>query len=108
MEAEIIGLIIGIAALTFFTRFAFTMLFRRFKISERWNMFMVYVPIAVFTTIIVPALLVPNGELDISFQNEYLIAGIIALLVAYKTKNVVGTVIIGISLILFLRLVLGL
>lgn len=69
---------------------------------------MVYVPIAVFTTIIVPALLLPSGELDISFQNEYLIAGIIALLVAYKTKNVVGTVIIGISSILFLRLVLGL
>lgn len=107
MEAEIIELIVGIAILTFFTRFAFAMIFKRVKVSERWNRWMIYVPIAVFTTIIVPALLSPKGELDTSIQNEYLIAGIIALLVAYKTKNLVGTVIIGISIILLLRFVLG-
>lgn len=108
MEAEIIELILEIAILTFFTRFAFVVIFKRVKISEGWNKWMIYVPIAVFTTIVVPALLSPRGELNISIHNEYLIAGIIALLVAYKTKNLMGTVIIGISVILLLRWSLGL
>lgn len=107
MEAEIIELIVGMAILTFLTRFAFALAFKRFKVSEKWNALMIYVSIAVFTTIIVPALLLPEEKLDISIQNEYLIAGLIALLVAYKTKNLVGTVIIGISIILLLRFVLG-
>ena len=107
MEAEIIGLIIGIAALTFFTRFAFAVILRKTKIFEKWGKLMIYVPIAVFTTIIVPALLAPKEELEFSIQNEYLIAGIVALLIAYKTKNLVGTVIIGISIILVLRVLFG-
>ena len=103
MEAEIIELIIGMAVLTFFTRFASSVMFKRVNISKKWNALMIYVPIAVFTTIIVPALLLPKEKLDISINNEYLIAGLISLLFAYKTKNLVGTVIIGISVILLLR-----
>lgn len=107
MEAEIIGLIIGIAVLTFFTRFGFALILKKTKISEKWNKWMAYIPIAVFTTIIVPSLLAPNEELELSIQNEYLIAGIVALLMAYKTKNLAGTVIIGISIIYILRVFLG-
>lgn len=107
METEIIGLIIGIAVLTFFTRFTFAAILKKTMISEKWNKWMIYVPIAVFTTIIVPALLAPKEELEFSIQNEYLIAGIVALLIAYKTKNLVGTVIIGISIILLLRVLFG-
>jgi len=107
LEAEIIELIIGIAALTFFTRFAFAVILKKDKISEKWSKWMVYVPIAVFTTIIVPALVAPKEEIDFSIQNEYLIAGIVALLIAYKTKNLAGTVILGISIILLLRFLLG-
>ena len=107
METEIVGLIIGIAALTFFTRFAFAVVLKKVKISEKWNRWIVYIPIAVFTTIIVPNLLAPNEEIELSIQNEYLIAGIVTLLIAYKTKNLAGTVIIGISIILLLRALLG-
>jgi branched-subunit amino acid transport protein len=108
LEEQIIGLIIGMAVLTFFTRFAFAVLFKGRNASKKWNALIIYVPIAVFTTIIVPALLFPEEKLDISINNEYLIAGLISLLFAYKTKNLVGTVIIGISVILLLRFAFGL
>lgn len=97
----------GIAALTFFTRFAFAVMLKKTKISENWNRWIVYIPIAVFTTIIVPSLLAPNGALELSVQNEYLIAGIVTFLIAYKTKNLAGTVIIGILIIILLRVLLG-
>ena len=108
MEAEIIGLITGMAVLTFFTRFAFAVIFKKANISRKSSAMMIYVPIAVFTTIIVPTLFLPQEKLDISINNEYLIAGLISLLFAYKTKNLVGTVIIGISVILLLRFAFGL
>lgn len=98
----------GIAALTFFTKFAFAVILKKAEISENWNKLLAYIPIAVFTTIIVPSLLAPNEELELSIQNEHLIAGVIAFLVAYKTKNLAGTVIIGIATILALRILLGL
>lgn len=107
MEVEIIGLITEIAILTFFTRFAFAVLIRKIKISEKWDRWIIHIPIAVFTTIIVPSLLAPTGKLELSVQNEYLIAGMVTFLVAYKTKNLAGTVIIGISVICLLRVFLG-
>jgi branched-subunit amino acid transport protein len=97
----------GIAALTFFTKFAFAVILKKVKISENWNKRLAYIPTAVFTTIIVPSLLAPNEVLELSVRNEYLIAGIAAFLVAYKTKNLAGTVIIGISTVLLLRILLG-
>ncbi|MCL6579947.1 MAG: AzlD domain-containing protein, partial [Candidatus Bathyarchaeota archaeon] len=42
LETEIVGLIIGIAALTFFTRFAFAVVLKKVKISEKWNRWIVY------------------------------------------------------------------
>lgn len=108
MEAEIIGLIIGMAALTFFARFASAMILRRVNASEKWNALMIYIPITVFTTIIAPALLMPEERLDVSIQNEYLVAGLVSFFFAYKTKNLGGTVIIGISVILLLRFAFGL
>jgi branched-subunit amino acid transport protein len=107
LETEIIGLITGIAALTFFTKFAFAVILKKVEISEKWNKRLAYIPIAVFTTIIVPSLLAPNETLELSIQNEYLIAGIAAFLVAYKTKNLAGTVLIGIVIVLSLRILLG-
>ncbi|MEM3673573.1 MAG: AzlD domain-containing protein [Candidatus Bathyarchaeia archaeon] len=107
METEIIGLIMEIAALTFFTKFALAVILKKVEISESWNKRLAHIPIAVFTTFIVPSLLAPNEVFELSVQNEYLIAGIVAFLAAYKTKNLAGTVIIGISTVLLLRMLFG-
>lgn len=107
METEIICLILGVAALTFLTRFAFAVAFKKLASLPKWNRWLMYVPVAVFTTIIVPALLLPRGWLDLSIYNEYLIAGVAAVLVAYKTRNLAGTVVVGIATVLLLRFVFG-
>jgi branched-subunit amino acid transport protein len=54
-----------------------------------------YVPPAVLTAIIVPAILVRNDQLAISYRNEYLVAGLVATLVAWRTKNLLLTIIMG-------------
>lgn len=62
-----------------------------------------YVPAAVLTAIIAPELLQPGGTLDISLGNERLLAGFIAILVAWRTRNVFLTVVVGMVILWLLQ-----
>ena len=54
-----------------------------------------FVPPAVLSAIIFPSLLMPNGQLDVSFGNDRLIAGSLAIVVAWRTRSALWTVLIG-------------
>lgn len=105
MRAKIIVIILGMALVTFFTRFFVIGLSRKFQFSDFWLSWLRYIPIAVLTTLIIPAILIPRGRLDVSLKNDYLIAGVIAAVLAYKTKNIILTIGSGIGIILLLRIV---
>lgn len=106
MRPKVLVIILGMALVTFFTRFFLIGLSRKFRFSDFWLSWLRYIPIAVLTTLIIPAILMPRGQLDVSFKNDHLIAGVIAVVLAYKTRNVILTIGSGIGIILLLRLVL--
>lgn len=54
-----------------------------------------FVPPAVLSAIVAPELLMPGGQFDVSPGNARLIAGVIATLVAWRTKNVLLTIAVG-------------
>ena len=54
-----------------------------------------YVPPAVLTAIIVPELVLPGGQIDLSLGNARLLAGALAALIAWRSKNVILTVVAG-------------
>lgn len=62
-----------------------------------------YVPAAVLSAIIVPELLQPSGALDLSLGNERLLAGLVAMLIAWRTRNVFLTVAVGLVLLWLLQ-----
>jgi branched-subunit amino acid transport protein len=51
-----------------------------------------YVPPAVLSAIVFPELLIRDGALDVSFGNLRLIAGVLAIGVAWRTKNILLTI----------------
>jgi branched-subunit amino acid transport protein len=53
------------------------------------------VPPAVLTAIFFPELLITDGSLNISLGNGRLIAGSLAIVVAWRTKNVILTIVVG-------------
>ena len=61
------------------------------------------VPPAVLTAIIFPELFMPNGTLDISFGNARLLGGLVAVLVAWYTRNTVLTIIVGMLVVWVLQ-----
>jgi branched-subunit amino acid transport protein len=54
-----------------------------------------YVPAATLAGLVFPALLLQSGKLALSINNDRLIAGIVAALIAYFTKNTLLTIILG-------------
>jgi branched-subunit amino acid transport protein len=63
-----------------------------------------FVPVAVLSALIAPALFFSSGSLNVSFSNIRLIAGILAILVAWRTKNVLLTIFIGMACLLILQM----
>jgi branched-subunit amino acid transport protein len=63
-----------------------------------------YVPPAVLSAIILPELLYPSGSLNLTFENTRMLAGIIAMLVAWYSKNTLLTILAGMAALLILQL----
>ncbi len=59
------------------------------------------IPPAGLASIVLPALLRPDGEVDLTHPR--FIAGIVAALVAWRTNNVVATLVVGMGLVMLLQ-----
>ena len=104
-----IWIIIFIAGLlTFATRLSFIFLLDRIKVPDWCRRGLRFVPVAVLSAIILPELTSPNGKLNISWQNPQLLAGIIAILIAWRTKNVILTIVAGIAALFIFQFLFGL
>lgn len=94
-------LIAGMAAITFTIRYSLLYLGGRFQLSPKMTDLLRYVPPAVLTAIVVPAVLMPSGDsLMLTPTNARLMGAIVAVVVSYKTKNLLLT--IGLGMVTFL------
>ena len=66
-----------------------------------------FVPPAVLTAIIVPELVLPSGQLDLSLGNVRLMAGALAAVVAWLSQTVWLTVVVGMVTLWVLTALLG-
>ncbi|MCD6577548.1 MAG: AzlD domain-containing protein [Anaerolineaceae bacterium] len=90
---------LSVGVLTFLTRLSFIYLLDKWQPPEMVTSALRFVPVAVLTAIFIPEIALQNGELALSFENIRLLAGIIAILVAWRTKSALWT--IGIGMISF-------
>ena len=93
MNIWIVMIVLGL--LTFFIRFSFIALLERLNLPRNFQRALRFVPIAVLSAIIAPELGYSNSQLAVLPTNPRLLAGIIATIVAYKTKSVVWTICAG-------------
>ena len=101
MNIWLIMLIGGL--ITFGMRFSLIFLFGRFEIPETMRRALHYVPPAVLSAIIFPEILYSDGILDLSLGNTRLLAGVIAIIVAWYTKNTLLTILAGMIALLILQ-----
>jgi branched-subunit amino acid transport protein len=86
---------IAVGLLTFATRLSFVLLLERWQPPEIIRCGLRYVPVAVLTAIIIPEMLITNGNISLTLFNPRLIAGLVAILVAWKTRSALWTIALG-------------
>jgi branched-subunit amino acid transport protein len=88
--------------ITFAIRFSFIYLFGKFHVPDALRKALHYVPPAVLSAIIFPELFIRNETVDLSLDNHRLMAGLVAILAAWFTKNIFITILAGmLALLLF-------
>jgi len=96
-----IYMVAGMALVTFGIRYIMFPISGRFQFPKLLEQGLRYVPPVVLTAIIVPSVLMPNGEtLDLRLSNPYLIGALAACAVGGLFKNLLLTIVV--SMVVFL------
>ncbi|CAG0980440.1 hypothetical protein ARNL5_02436 [Anaerolineae bacterium] len=100
-------IILAMGIVTFGIRLLPIVLLGRIEIPLVVQRALRFVPPAVLSAIIAPELLMPGGEFSLSLDNARLIAGVIATVVAWRTKNVLATIAVGMITFWVLSAIVG-
>jgi branched-subunit amino acid transport protein len=87
----------GAGAITFALRLSFIALLGRIEIPPLLGSALRFVPAAVFTAVVIPLLFYVNGAVEVSIGTERLLAGIAAVLIAWRTRSVPLTLVGGMA-----------
>jgi branched-subunit amino acid transport protein len=91
-------------ALTYLTRLSFIWLQDRISMPPLARRALRFVPPAVLAVVIFQELLYHSGSLDLSLVNTRLLAGIFAVIVAWRSRNPLLTIAAGMASLLLLNL----
>ena len=102
-DAELWLIVIGMGVVTYATRLSAVVLLERVGLPQVVQRALRFVPPAVLSAIILPALVIRDGQLDVSPGNDRLVAGVLAALVAWRTKNILVTIAVGMAALWLLQ-----
>ena len=88
--------------ITFGMRFSLIYLFGKFEVPETLKKALHYVPPAVLSAIIFPELFIQDSALNFQFTNIRLLAGIIAIITAWVSRNTLITILVGMATLFIL------
>jgi len=94
MKQENLLLIFGMAIVTFIPRFIPMAFLSRRNIPEKVKVGLEYIPVAILSTIVFPILFFDEGG-TFGIQPQFLLSAIPVFAFAWKTRNLWGSVIIG-------------
>lgn len=93
--------------LTYAIRLSFIVVLGNMNVPDSIRRALRFVPAAVLSAIILPEMVRPGGELNLSPLNPRLLAGLIAGLVAWRTKNILLTIAVGMGALWLIQAFLG-
>jgi len=81
--------------ITFGIRFVLIFLFGKFEIPPTLRRALHYVPPAVLSAMVFPELLIRESHIALALGNTRLLAGLVAIVVAWFSKNTLLTIVAG-------------
>jgi branched-subunit amino acid transport protein len=104
-QTRIFLTILGMALVTYLPRLLPVWILATRKLPDVVITWLRYVPAAVLSALLLPAILVEGSHLHLAWDNLYLLAFFPTLLVAWKTRSLFGAVVVGMLLVALARLV---
>jgi len=95
--------ILGMAAVTYLPRLLPTWLLSSRDLPRWLVLWLRNVPVAVLAAMLFPALATRSGQIHIGPRNLFLLAAFPTLLVAWKTRSLFGSVIVGVVVVALAR-----
>jgi len=99
-DANYLYLILAMGLVTYLPRMLPATLLSKRKIPGFFVKFLSYVPTAVLAALLFPGVLMVDNKLNIGPSNPLFIAAMITLPIAYKTKNMFATVLVGMGIVI--------
>ena len=96
-------IMLGMGLVTFAVRLSIIPLYGRGDVPPAVRRALRFVPPAVLTALAAPAIIRPEGAVNLSVTNIQLIAGSVATLVAWKTRSALPTIAVGMATLWVLR-----
>lgn len=100
-------LIAGMTAVTFAVRYPILALLSRLELPPGVIRALRFVPVAVLTAIIAPMMALQEGALALRLDNAYLVAGVVAMGIAWRTRQLLPTIVLGLLFFFLWPLVTG-
>ncbi len=100
-------IIVGMALVTLAVRYPPLVLAGRLTLPPGLLRALNYVPPVVLTAIIVPAVVFQHDQLEISPSNSALVAALVAIVVAWRSRNLLLTIVLGMTAFLAWRWLLA-
>lgn len=94
-------------ALTYLTRLSFIWLFERIRVPRMVERALRFVPLSVLAVIIFQEVLIRDGALALGLDNTRLLAGLVAVVVAWRTRSPLLTIGVGMAALLALKALMG-
>jgi branched-subunit amino acid transport protein len=103
VDMNFIYMVVGMGIVTYLPRMIPAAFLSKIKIPKLFIKFLSHIPEAVLAALLFPSILMPGGQLALAITNDLLLASIITLPIAYKSKNMFLTVIVGMVIMIFLQ-----
>ncbi len=101
---SLVLIILGMAIVTYLPRLLPAIFLAKKNLPDVIRTWLTYVPVGILSAMLFPSLLISDTVMDISLSNVSLYASIPTFLIAYYTRSLLITVILGITLVSIIKL----
>lgn len=95
LRPQVLAVVAGMALVTYLPRVLPMTVLSRLALPEWFRRWLSYVPVAVLSALLAPALILPGGRWQPGWSNPALLAAVPTFVVAYRTRGLFTTVLTG-------------
>jgi len=98
-------MILGMSIVTYIPRMFPLVILSKFNMPPLFLKWLRYIPVAVLSALLAPAILISDGSLALNLNNNALVASIPCFVIAAKTRNLFLTVVVGLISMFLLKMI---